>query len=309
MTLAILCSGQGRQHSNMFALTADAPEASGLFSRGAFLLGGRDPRELVKTESPEGLHQNRVGQILCALQALAAAAALRCSIHGRFIVAGYSVGEMAAWGVAGLIEANMVLDLVRQRADAMDAASPRDDGLLFVRGLSQLSVCALCARHDVAIAIINPGDAFVLGGRLSALRSLSDEVKGMSGTRVVDLPIEVASHTPRLAMASAEFRKILRATPVAFPSDLRTRLLSGIDGAPVLDAQTGKDKLADQISQTLHWAECLQGCIEGGANKFLELGPGSALSDMVAGAYPGVSTRSLDEFKTLQGARAWLSST
>ena len=44
------------------------------------------------------------GQILCTLQALAAAAVLRDAMPGRIIVAGYSVGEVAAWGVAGVFE-------------------------------------------------------------------------------------------------------------------------------------------------------------------------------------------------------------
>jgi [acyl-carrier-protein] S-malonyltransferase len=41
------------------------------------LLGGRAAREIVRTNTGEALHRNRVGQILCTLQALAAAAALR----------------------------------------------------------------------------------------------------------------------------------------------------------------------------------------------------------------------------------------
>ncbi|MEA2799987.1 MAG: [acyl-carrier-protein] S-malonyltransferase, partial [Rhodospirillaceae bacterium] len=49
MTLAVLCSGQGPQRSNMFALTGDAPEAANLFAHAATLLGGRDPREMVQT--------------------------------------------------------------------------------------------------------------------------------------------------------------------------------------------------------------------------------------------------------------------
>ena len=42
MTLAILCSGQGRQHPGMFALTGDAPEAATLFAHAAKLLDGRE---------------------------------------------------------------------------------------------------------------------------------------------------------------------------------------------------------------------------------------------------------------------------
>src|SRR6267154_377687 len=93
MTLAVLCSGQGPQRSNMFALTGDAPEAANLFAHAATLLGGRDPREMVQTDPDDTLHQNRVGQILCTLQALATTATLRDAWPRRLIIAGYSVGE------------------------------------------------------------------------------------------------------------------------------------------------------------------------------------------------------------------------
>jgi [acyl-carrier-protein] S-malonyltransferase len=46
--------------------------------------------------------------------------------------------------------------------------------------------------------------------------------------------------------------------------------------------------------------------MEAGATAFLELGPGHALSEMVASAWPDVPTRSLDDFRSIQGARSWL---
>jgi [acyl-carrier-protein] S-malonyltransferase len=85
-----------------------------------------------------------------------------------------------------------------------------------------------------------------------------------------------------------------------------TRLLISVDASPVVRTEEGLDKLAAQISHTVQWADCLEACMEGGATAFLELGPGRALSDMVAGAYPGAWTRSLEDFRTLQGAKAWL---
>jgi [acyl-carrier-protein] S-malonyltransferase len=77
VTLAILCSGQGLQHPGMFALTADAPEAAALFAHAATLLGGRDPRDIARTDTSAAIHRDRTGQILCTLQAEAAAVALR----------------------------------------------------------------------------------------------------------------------------------------------------------------------------------------------------------------------------------------
>jgi [acyl-carrier-protein] S-malonyltransferase len=306
MTLAILCSGQGPQHSEMFALTGRAPEAAELFAHAATLLDGRDPRELVQTEAPAKLHFNREGQILCALQALAAAAMLRAAWPRRILIAGYSVGEVAAWGVAGLADPLTALDLVACRAEAMDASSTPGDGLLFVRGLSRHSVDDLCRRHDVAIAIVNPGRAFVLGGAGEALDALAEEASGLGATRVVRVAVNVASHTPRLATASVVFRQALDAAPLRPAPDAGVRLFSGLDGSTVLDIGAGSAKLAAQISRTVQWSACLDGCLEAGASAMLELGPGRALAEMAAGAWPGIGARSLEDFRTPQGARDWV---
>ncbi|UXN58474.1 acyltransferase domain-containing protein [Phyllobacterium zundukense] len=306
MTLAILCSGQGLQHPDMFALTANVPEADSLFKHASKLLGGRDPRDIVKTETYECLHQNRISQILCVLQALAAATALGNKVAGRVVIAGYSVGELAAWGVADIMSMADTLDLVARRAEVMDQSTNPGDGLLFVRGLSRETMDNLCADHHVDIAIVNPGDAFVLGGSRAALESLGLAAKSLRAKNVVEVPVEVASHTVRLTRASEKFRRSLSHIRLHFPPNADLRILSGIDGSPVIQAEAGLDKLAAQLSQTVLWTDCLQGCIEAGANAFLELGPGAALSDMVAGAYQGVSTRGLEDFKTLEGAGAWL---
>ncbi len=306
MTLAILCSGQGPQHEAMFALTADVPAATALFDQARSLLGGRDPRDLVRTAGDEPLHVNRTGQILCTLQPLAAVAALGGALGGSRIVAGYSVGEVAAWAVAGLIRPSDVLALAACRAEAMDAVSAPGDGLLFVRGLDRDAIDILCGRHGGAVAIVNPGDAFLLGGDRDALMGLAESARAAGAGRVVRVAVEVASHTPRLAAASAPFRRSLGALDVAGRMPPGVRLLSGIDAAPVFDVSEGLDKLAEQISRTVRWAEVLAACVEAGATAFLELGPGHALTEMVASAYPDVPARSLEDFKTLNGARDWL---
>jgi [acyl-carrier-protein] S-malonyltransferase len=306
MTPAILCSGQGPQHPAMFTLTGAAPEAADLFAHAAALLGGRDPRALVQTAQPAELHHNREGQILCALQALAAAAMLRTAWPPRLIIAGYSVGEVAAWGVAGLMDPRNVLDLVARRADAMNASSAPGDGLLFVRGLSRQAVDELCQRNGAAVAIVNPGEAFVIGGAGAALDALAEAAKGLGAARVVRIGVTVASHTPHLAAASVAFRRTLAETPVRRGLNAGVRLFSGIDASPVLDIGAGLDKLAAQISHTVQWAACLDGCVEAGASAFLELGPGRALTNMAAEAWTGLPARSLEEFRTPQGASAWL---
>ena len=306
MTLALLCSGQGTQHPQMFSLTGNAPAAQAVFVHAAELLAQRDPRELVQTESLQVLHENRVAQILCASQALSAAAALRHVWPKRILLAGYSVGEISAWGVAELFDCATTLDLVALRAELMDAASSPGDGLLFVRGLSRTSVDDLCRRHSAAVAIVNPRDAFVLGGSGEALDILAVDAMSMGAAHVRRIAVNVAAHTARLAAASSAFQVALERTATKGNANSRVRLFSGLDGTAVLDTAAGKKKLSEQISHTIDWAACLQGCLEAGASAFLELGPGFALSNMVGSAYPDIPSRSLDDFRTIQGVASWV---
>jgi len=205
-----------------------------------------------------------------------------------------------------LLDSAATLDLVALWAELMDAASSPGDGLLFVRGLSRASIDNLCRRYSTAVAIVNPNDAFVLGGSGEALDILTVEAMRTGAAHVTRIAVNVASHTVRLAAASSAFQVALEHTPTKGDANSRVRLFSGIDGTAVLDTAAGKKKLSEQISHTVQWAACLQGCLEAGASAFLELGPGSALSNMLAGAYPNIPSRSLDDFRTIQGVASWV---
>src|SRR6202453_4719668 len=274
--IAILCSGQGGQHAGMFSLTGDAPEAGALFAHATTLLGG-DPRSWVRSAGEDALHQNRTAQLLCTLQALSAAAVLADLLPQRLCIAGYSVGEVAAWSIAGLIAEAEALNLVTQRAEAMDASSKDEQGMLFVRGLAR-----------------------------AALDAIAIEAVHLGARRVVPIAVRVASHTYLMADASPVFRGNLAAVRIQRAPRAGPRLFSGIDGTAVFDTLAGLDKLALQISHPVQWASCLASCVEPGGRGVFAVGPGHALAEMAAGSYPGTTARSFDDFRSLQGVRAWL---
>ncbi|MBR8494622.1 acyltransferase domain-containing protein, partial [Burkholderia cenocepacia] len=196
MTLAILCSGQGAQRADMFDLTGSAPQADALFAHAGRLLGD-DPRTWVRQAGPDALRENRAAQILCTVQALAAAALLDAVWPRRRCVAGYSVGEVGSWSVAGMIGPHDALDLADARARAMDAASGGDERMVFVRGLTRVQLAQLCDGRDAAIAIANPGDAFVVAGRHADVDAVADDATRAGALRVAPVCVRIASHTRR----------------------------------------------------------------------------------------------------------------
>jgi [acyl-carrier-protein] S-malonyltransferase len=303
---AILCSGQGYQGADMFNLLADAPAATPVFEAAKLVLDGKDPRQLVREASNDDLHSDKVGQILCCTQAMAAWAVLGAKAPRPLVVAGYSVGELAAWGVAGLLDHKYVLDLAVQRATAMDRATTEPSGLVAIRGLRRDALDPICKAHGAYVAIVNGEDQMLVGGTRKALDAVAHDAQAAGAERTTVLPVAVPSHTPLLAEASRSFRQALDRARLPAEVPLGVRLLSGIDGDTVFDVRTGADKLARQIQQTVDWAACMQSCRAAGVAKVVELGPGHALAHMMHEFMADADVHSLPEFHSLSGFEHWV---
>lgn len=302
--IAILCSGQGGQHRGMFALVAEATAAQPIFHQAAEVLG-QDPRQLVQKATDAELFANRTGQILCCTQALAVWAALGGARPSKAVVAGYSVGELAAWGCGGLLDSQAVLCLAARRAELMDDAAPQDAGLAGIIGLPRGELEALFPTPKLSIAIINGAASFVVGGQRYALEQLCQAATQQGAQRAKLLPVAVPSHTPVLKAATDAFAEVLgRAKPKG--PGRGYRVLAGVDGDTLWSAEEGIDKLSRQICTTIDWQACLESCRAAGATAALELGPGRALARMAGNYLAGGEVRSVEDFHTLAGLQDWL---
>lgn len=302
--LALLCSGQALQSSTMFALTANNPAAEPVFAAAQTLLGG-SPLSIAEAAG-EPLYANRTAQLLCVTQALALHACIADRLPRRLAVAGYSVGELAAWSIAGFWPVDRALRLTSERARCMDEADDGRSGLGFIRGLRLEKVRAIALDRNCEIAIVNAEDLIVIGGlRDEVLRVCAlarDEGARASGP----LRANIASHTSRLVRASTAFRRCLIAQP-ADPILPGRLLLEGSGGDLVIDARAGLANLAAHVSSPFDWRGCLDTLVERGVTAILELGPGDALARMVRARRDWTpDIVAADQFSSLHGLRRWL---
>lgn len=302
--LALLCGGQGLVSSTMFDLVAEAPVAAPVFAASGKLLGA-DPRQVVRETAPEALSANRQNQILSVTAPLALYAGIADLLPSPCAVTGYSVGEMAAWSIAGIWPPEEALRLTALRAEAMEAASQDPGRLAYVRGVDATQLAPLAARHGCAIAIVNPNTLFVLGGPETGIAALCAEAIAMGAERAGPLSVRIAAHTPLLLAAVGPFEAVLRASIAGDPARDR-RLLSGGDGTRLFRAGSAMPRLAAQVARPIDWAATLEALIELGCDRFLDLGPGRALADMVRAVDPAVASYAAAEFRSLDGLRAWL---
>jgi len=299
--LAILCPGQGHQHAAMFDLALREARGADVARRAEAAVG----LDLVAVARRGGdaPFANALAQPLVCAAELATWAALGERVAPPRVVAGYSLGELAAYGCAGALAAEEVVALAARRAALMDAAAPPGAGLVALRGLAIPRAEALAAGAGAALAIVNGPDHCIAGGTADALKRLAESARRAGATTVQRLPIGVPAHTGLLSAAEAPFAAALAASALADPP---VPVLAGVSGAPVRTRADAVLTLSAQIAHRIEWARCLAAAAELGCSVFLELGPGTALARMAVETVPGASARSVSEFRSLDGVARWV---
>ncbi len=301
--LAILCPGQGGQHPGMFDLAlSDPATAAALAGWGVERAAGLAPQAL--PASPEALHDNRVAQPLVVAATLAMWHALRADLPTPALVAGYSIGELAAYGVAGALAPADVVGLAAQRAALMDACVEpgRPHGMLAVSGLEEAALQALLPAGALHIAIDTGEASFIVAGLREALAELAATCQ-QRGVHATWLPVKVASHTPLMHAAAEQFQPLLDTAPWSEPA---CTLLSGTSADPVQQRSQALHALTEQIGTRIRWSACMDAIAEAGVTVALELGPGAALSRMLRDRHAQIEARSASEFRSLAGLSGWL---
>ena len=290
----LLCPGQGAQHGAMFDLARSHPQANALLER-------------LTTSLPAAggdLFANRTAQPLVVAATLTMWEALRADAPPPALVAGYSIGELAAYGVAGALSAEQTLTLAHRRAQAMDDCLVDHPGqaLVAMSGVIVQQALALAARHDFVLSIETGDDSCITGGPAAKADALAQAVHAAGG-RATRLPVTVASHTPYMVGAVHPFAQALEQqnfTTMAAP------VLAGISATAINEKQCAVDQLSRQLAEPIRWAACMDACAEAGITCALELGPGNALSRMLQARHPHINTRSVADFRTLDGIQKWL---
>lgn len=300
MTLAILCPGQGSQSPAVLQSLAGEPAAREIVALFEAVVGMslRDVAELPADQC----QANRLAQPLVCATALASFAVLRDALPEPAVFAGYSIGELAAYGCAGWLSAQDTLRLAAARAAAMDAAWEAPMAMGAVRGLDGSRLAALLGGKTAHVAIRNGADRFVVAGEAQAVRAVL-AAAAAAGAGTTPLDVQVASHTPLMRAAVESFRGALEASSLAAGEG---RILAGVDGTPVLTRTRALDTLSSQLERAVDWAACMNGLREAGVGVALELPAGSDLSRLVRehGACP--ETRAVAEFTSREGLLSWL---
>jgi [acyl-carrier-protein] S-malonyltransferase len=301
MSLALLFPGQGIQHPAMLPWIDGGSQAANLLSLLERELGS-DWR--ARLDDPAWATQNTVAQYLLTGLCLAAWQQLASRLPVPVAIAGYSVGELAAFCAAGVFEVGEAMRLARCRATEMDlSVAGLDTGLLSVIGLRPHDTSEICTRYGLAVAIRINDESVVLGGPCAALTA-AEQAAVRSGAHCSRLQVRLASHTPWMAPAAQAFARTIE--PMLFKAP-RVHLVANLTGGSVREVCQLKQALSGQIASTVQWDRCMETLAERRVRCVLEVGPGQSLSRMWNARYPDVPARSVDDFQSGDAVVAWVS--
>jgi [acyl-carrier-protein] S-malonyltransferase len=291
---ALLFAGQGAQAVGMGKDLAEKfPSAKTWFNRANAALGydlasicfNGPATELTKTENAQPgiflvswvcfeLLKERVG-----VQALACSAAdtPKRELQLKFdATAGLSLGEFTALTAAGAMSFEDGLRLVRQRGRFMqEACEATHGGMAAVIGLDEVLTREVCAEAGVVLANLNCPGQIVISGESDKITKAVELAKARGAKRAIPLPVAGAYHSPLMAGArpklQAELAKVKLSPPVV-------PVISNVTGLPHGNAAEISARLVEQVTSSVLWEKSMRHLLAQGFTRFIELGPGTALS-------------------------------
>ncbi len=275
---ALLFAGQGAQVVGMGKDLADnSPAAKAWFDRANAVLGYdlaaicfRGPEaELTKTEHAQP------GIFLVSWVALELLKErVPTLVFGA--TAGLSLGEFTALTAAGAMSFEDGLKVVRHRGRFMqEACAATQGGMAAIIGLSEAVTREVCAEAGVVLANLNCPGQLVISGPTEKLAPACALAKAKGALRALPLPVAGAYHSPLMASAQpkleAELARVALRPPVV-------PVIANVTAQPHGGPDAIRARLVEQVTSSVRWEESMRYLLGQGFTRFIELGPGRALS-------------------------------
>lgn len=266
-------------------------------------LTGLDFKRLGIDADADEIRETSVAQPLLLFGALTGAGSLFMGDDSLIsVVAGHSVGEIAAAALSGAIETDDGFRLVTARGAAMSkAAQGSGTGMSAVLGGERDLVLARLAELGLTAANENGAGQIVAAGSLEQLAVLAENPP--EGSRVRALQVSGAFHTSVMQPAVKDVQALADGLVVSAP---RLKVLSNSDGAVVSTGTEIMNRIVGQIAAPVRWDLCMQTLADLGVTGVIELPPAGTLVGLVKRAQPAIETLALKTPEDLPAAQEFV---
>ncbi len=196
------------------------------------------------------------------------------------LVAGHSFGEVTALMASGVLDVDAMVDVARRRGELMAEAAASTSGAMTAVRASAAELREMLEECEAAVEIANDNGPrqVVISGPTEAVEAAEAflEERLVAFTR---LPVATAFHSPVVADATVPFAEFLGGVKLGAPT---VPIYANVTAQPHgLTPKEIRETLTRQIESPVRFVESIEAMVEEGATTFLEIGPGSVLSNLV----------------------------
>ncbi len=282
MKLAFVFPGQGSQSVGMMAGWGERAEVRATFTEASDALG-LDLWAMV-ADGPADVLNQTVNTQPAMLAADIAAWRVWQAAGGvaPVLFAGHSLGEYAALVAAGALNFADAIQLVRFRAEAMQAAVPEGVGAMAaILGLDDDAVRAVCSEAAAgevveAVNLNSPGQVVIAGNKAAVERAMG-LAKEKGAKRALPLPVSVPSHSSLMQPAAGKLLAHLQSIAITTPI---IPVLHNTDVQPHPEPAAIRVALSKQLHTPVRWVETVQALKAAGVERVIECGPGKVLAGL-----------------------------
>ena len=283
MMKAFVFPGQGSQFPGMAKdLYEASPLAKKMMDEADEILGFK-LTEIMFNGSDEDLKATEVTQpaIFVHSAVKAACMAQEEGYEKPAMVAGHSLGEFSALVAAGALEFADALRLVAARANAMQKCCQAvPGGMAAIIGMPDAEVERICAQVEGVVipANYNCDGQVVISGEKEAIAEACRLLTEAGAKRALPLNVSGAFHSPLMEPARAELADAIEKTTFHKPL---CPIYQNVSAKAETEPEQIKKNLLAQLTSPVRWTQSVRAMMKGGAQEFVEIGPGNVLQGLI----------------------------